>query len=328
MFLGDSGPQTAVGTKATNWKAGDHCRAHHKEEAYEATILEVLPEKKLARVEFYGFGNVESICLEDIFASKGDDARKRQITEIVTASCSPLCISEKLLPEGKDLVCQTLPITSITNQPAEAEPKKPVEPEPKKPFEPEPKKPAADEPKKPLGAVPKKPLEAEPKKTVGSEPKKPVGSEPKKPVEAEPKKTDGAEPKKPAATTIEPATLSPTSGAPLICEQGRAISEAPGKSPIPVATIAERTKTIEASPLTVAGSISTESATRSRAREIQKVEAIMARADSVIQTDSSHISMISLQRALSSTPKKVNLQTILRNKEELKQRSFSGVCSR
>ena len=319
MFLGDSGPQTAVGTKATNWKAVDHCRAHHKEEAYEATILEVLPEKKLARVEFYGFGNVESICLEDIFASKGDDARKRQITEIVTASCSPLCISEKLLPEGKDLVCQTLPITSITNQPAEAEPKKPVEPEPKKPFEPEPKKPAADEPKKPLGAVPKKPLEAEPKKTVGSEPKKPV--------EAEPKKTDGAEPKKPAATTIEPATLSPTSGAPLICEQGRAISEAPGKSPIPVATIAERTKTIEASPLTVAGSISTDSATRSRAREIQKVEAIMARADSVIQTDSSHISMISLQRALSSTPKKVNLQTILRNKEELK-RSFSGVCSR
>ena len=310
MFLGDSGPQTAVGTKATNWKAGDHCRAHHKEEAYEATILEVLPEKKLARVEFYGFGNVESICLEDIFASKGDDARKRQITEIVTASCSPLCISEKLLPEGKDLVCQTLPITSITNQP----------PEPKKPFEPEPKKPAADEPKKPLGAVPKKPLEAEPKKTVGSEPKKPV--------EAEPKKTDGAEPKKTAATTIEPATLSPTSGAPLICEQGRAISEAPGKSPIPVATIAERTKTIEASPLTVAGSISTESATRSRAREIQKVEAIMARADSVIQTDSSPISMISLQRALSSTPKKVNLQTILRNKEELKQRSFSGVCSR
>ena len=303
MFLGDSGPQTAVGTKATNWKAGDHCRAHHKEEAYEATILEVLPEKKLARVEFYGFGNVESICLEDIFESKGDDARKRQITEIVTASCSPLCISEKLLPEGKDLVCQTLPITSITNQPAEAEPKKP----------------AADEPKKPLGAVPKKPLEAEPKKTVGSEPKKPV--------EAEPKKTDGAEPKKPAATTIEPATLSPTSGAPLICEQGRAISEAPGKSPIPVATIAERTKTIEASPLTVAGSISTDSATRSRAREIQKVEAIMARADSVIQTDSSHISMISLQRALSSTPKKVNLQTILRNKEELK-RFFSGVCSR
>ena len=238
----------------------------------------------------------------------------------MTASCSPLCISEKLLPEGKDLVCQTLPITSITNQPAEAEPKKPVEPEPKKPFEPEPKKPAADEPKKPLGAVPKKPLEAEPKKTVGSEPKKPV--------EAEPKKTDGAEPKKTAATTIEPATLSPTSGAPLICEQGRAISEAPGKSPIPVATIAERTKTIEASPLTVAGSISTDSATRSRAREIQKVEAIMARADSVIQTDSSHISMISLQRALSSTPKKVNLQTILRNKEELKQRSFSGVCSR
>ena len=295
MFLGDSGPQTAVGTKATNWKAGDHCRAHHKEEAYEATILEVLPEKKLARVEFYGFGNVESICLEDIFASKGDDARKRQITEIVTASCSPLCISEKLLPEGKDLVCQTLPITSITNQPAEAEPKKPVEPEPKKPFE--------------------------------TEPKKTVGSEPKKPVEAEPKKTDGAEPKKTAATTIEPATLSPTSGAPLICEQGRAISEAPGKSPIPVATIAERTKTIEASPLTVAGSISTDSATRSRAREIQKVEAIMARADSVIQTDSSPISMISLQRALSSTPKKVNLQTILRNKEELK-RSFSGVCSR
>ena len=57
------------------------CRAFYEQTEYEAEILEITPDaegNKYAFVRFAGYGNEETVWLDDIVASHGDEAWQKQ----------------------------------------------------------------------------------------------------------------------------------------------------------------------------------------------------------------------------------------------------------
>jgi len=69
---------------AKEWKVGDRCRAFFEQTEYEAEILEITPDakgNKYAFVRFAGYGNEETVWLDDIVASHGDEVWKKQVKD-------------------------------------------------------------------------------------------------------------------------------------------------------------------------------------------------------------------------------------------------------
>ena len=60
------------------------CRAFFEQTEYEAEILEITPDakgNKYAFVRFAGYGNEETVWLDDIVASHGDEVWKKQVKD-------------------------------------------------------------------------------------------------------------------------------------------------------------------------------------------------------------------------------------------------------
>lgn len=80
--LSNADEPKANGTK--EWKVGDRCRAFYEQTEYEAEILEITPDaegNKYAFVRFAGYGNEETVWLDDIVASHGDEAWQKQVKD-------------------------------------------------------------------------------------------------------------------------------------------------------------------------------------------------------------------------------------------------------
>lgn len=64
------------------WQVGDRCRALYSDGLlYEADVLSVNPEVGSCDVQFYGYGNSESVLTKDIYQSLGEQARQFQLSQ-------------------------------------------------------------------------------------------------------------------------------------------------------------------------------------------------------------------------------------------------------